>query len=166
MITLYNVISRDGFIAQEDGNENFIPENWWTHTLEMYKCYDSLVMGRTTYETMQTYPKSLLEPLEKLSIKKIVITHDEHFQPKDGYIVAHSPEEAFTDSNILVSSGPTLNTFLLEHKLVDAVIFHQLPVEIGEGIRPFSINTSAHLTFASKQLLADGVESVRLGPVA
>ena len=53
MITLYNVISADGFIARLDGDEDFIPDDLWPHTLEFFKKYDALVMGRKTYDAMQ-----------------------------------------------------------------------------------------------------------------
>lgn len=96
-------------------------------------------MGRKTYEVVQNYPKELLEPFEKLNIKKVVVTTNKDFQLKPGYVVANTPEEALLiGTNVLVSSGPALNDYLLEKKLIDKIIQHQVPVKIGEGIRPFN----------------------------
>lgn len=142
MVTLYNVISSDGFIARPDGSEDFIPNNLWINFLNLLKEYDVFVMGRKTYDTMQHYDPTLLVPFEKLPITKIVVTDNHAFIPKEGYIVTHSPEDAFANGrNILVSSGPSFNNSVLKKGLVNEVIFHEIPVAIGRGIKPFDENT-------------------------
>jgi dihydrofolate reductase len=163
MITLYNVISSDGFIAEDDGSEHFIPDSLWPTTLEMYKKYDALVMGRKTYEAIQDYPKELLEPFEKLAIKKVIVTTNRQFyaNPTFGYVIANSPQDALAaGSNVLVSSGPTLNSFLLENKLVNKVVYHQVPATIGKGVRPFNFDTKKLLIRTSEEKLADGVKEL------
>lgn len=139
MVTLYNVISADGFIAHSDGSEDFIPDELWSKTLGLFRKYDSLIMGRKTYDSMQKYDKKLLEQFENLKIKKIVVSKNSNFIPKQGYETFQSPEEAIKDgSNILVSSGPELNTYLLRKGLVKEIIFWKLlNVEIGTGVQPF-----------------------------
>lgn len=151
MVTLYNVISSDGYIARKDGSEEFIPDELWSNTLELFERYDVLVMGRKTYDAMQKYDKKLLEPFEKLSIKKVIVTNDKDFQPKSGYIVSHSPEDALRmNANTLVSSGPTLNNYFFEKKLIDKVVLHQIPASIGEGIRPFAADIQKSLVLLSE----------------
>ncbi len=146
MITLYNVISRDGFIADKDGNEDFIPDELWNDFLELCTHYDVVVMGRKTYEAIQGYDDGLIEAFEKLAIKKIVVSTREDFRPKAGYIKISQPREIINyGSNILLTSGPSLNTFFLTANLLDKVIFNELPVEIGEGIKPFSVESALKL---------------------
>lgn len=141
MVTLYNVLSEDGFIARGNGEEDFIPDELWSHTLEFFKLYDALAMGRKTYEVLQAYEPELLQPFEALPLKKIVITRDPSFAPKSGYIVARSLREALASGqNVLVSSGPNVNSQLLREGLADKVIWQILPIKIGEGIRPFEGN--------------------------
>ena len=142
MVTLYNVISKDGFIARKDGSEDFIPNDLWSKTLEVYKKYNTLVMGRKTYDVLQSYTPELLEPFEQLSIRKIVVSEDESFQPKPGYEVVHSLEDAIHESNTLVSSGPTVNTYLLKKGLIKEVLLHVIPVNIDEGIPQFEIGNA------------------------
>ena len=138
MFTLFNVISLDGFIVKNDGSEDFIPDNLWPNFLNLCQEYGTLVMGRKTYDTIQTYRKELVESFEKLPIRKIVITNNRSFKPKYEYIVAHSPEDALSLApNALVSSGPTLNNFLLKNHLVKKIILHEVPTAIKEGIKPF-----------------------------
>lgn len=162
MVTLYNVVSRDGFIARKDGSEDFIPDELWPATLEFFKTYDVLVMGRKTYDALHAYPPELLESFEKLPLKKVVVTRnkdDFHPDPRFGYVVLHSATEVpLMGANVLVSSGPTLNDFLLEKGLVNKVILHQLPDEIGEGIRPFDPKVHQKLTSMNGRELADGVQ--------
>jgi len=140
MITTYNVISEDGFIARQDGSEDFIPDELWSRTLEFFCKFDILIMGRKTYDALQRYDQKLLNEFENIKkIKKGVVTKDINFIPKDGYEVFHSPEEAVKSAqNVLVSSGPELNTFLLRNKLIDEVRLWKLPgLKIGTGIPAF-----------------------------
>ncbi|MHB8660877.1 MAG: dihydrofolate reductase family protein [Minisyncoccota bacterium] len=161
MNTLYNVVSEDGYIAAKDGSEDFIPDELWPITLALMARYDALIMGRKTYDALQKYPATLLVPLESLLTKKIVITRNTHFYPKQGFIVARSPEDALkAGMNILVTSGPTTNTSFLEKKLVDKIIYHQVPVKIGRGIKPFNIETKNLLELISEKILADGVKEI------
>jgi dihydrofolate reductase len=134
MITLYNVISEDGYIATEDGKEDFIPDETWSETLSLFKEYDALVFGRKTYESIQKYPTELLEPFEEMDIKKIIVTRDKNFRPKFGCEVLNTPKEILNYENVLVSSGPTLNNYLIEKNLVNKVILRKIPISIGEGV--------------------------------
>jgi dihydrofolate reductase len=140
MFTLYNVVSSDGFIAREDGSEDFIPETLWSDFIVLCQKYGTFVMGRKTYDTLQSYEEDLLLPFEQLPIKKIVVSNNQNFSPKPGYIVVHTPQEALALApGALVSSGPTLNNFLLKDNLVEKIILHEVPATIGEGIKPFDI---------------------------
>lgn len=159
MVTSYNVISEDGFIARKDDSEDFIPDELWTTTLNLFKNYDVVVMGRKTYEIIQKYPKEFREPFEQLPLKKVVMTRNKDFIPESGYMVCHSSEDIFKyGENILVTSGPTFNTFLLEEKLIDKVIFHQVPVSIQEGIKAFNIETKNIFVQVSEIELENGVK--------
>ena len=151
MVTLYNVISHDWFITDKDGSEDFIPDELWPQTLEIYRQFDVLAMGRKTYETIQAYPSALTQSFEKLSGRKVVVTHDPHLEVREGYQVVTSLEAVLeASSNVLVSSGPTLNNYLLEHALVDTIIFHQLPINIDIGTEVFAPGYRNLLTLVSE----------------
>lgn len=138
MLTLYNVISSDGSIARNDGSEDFIPDNLWSNFLNLCLGYGTLIMGRKTYDAVQQYGEEFIQPFEELPIRKIVISGNHTFHPKQGYTVVHSPADALALApDALVSSGPTLNNFLLKHGLVKKIILHEIPISIGEGIKPF-----------------------------
>ncbi len=147
MLTLYNVISPDGFIAAKDGNEDFIPDEVWSDFLELCAKYDGVIIGKNTYRTIQSFGKDLVEPFEKLSIPKVIVTRDKNFKPKKGYAVMNSLREAAAlHPNMLLSSGPKLNTAFLKEKLIDRVILNKLPVKIGDGIPQFEKSVSFRIT--------------------
>mgnify|MGYP003395088778 CR=1 FL=1 len=138
MVTLYNVVSKDGYIARKEGSEDFIPDSYWPHTLRVLREYDCVLMGRKTYDAIQNYEEELRKQFEDLPVRKVVVTRDKNFHPKQGFQVVHTPEDAISsDLNIVVTSGPTLNNYLLQKKLVDKIIYHEVPELIGEGIRPY-----------------------------
>lgn len=138
MLSLYNVVSEDGYIARKDGSEDFIPNSYWPHTLEALKQYDRIILGRKTYETIQEYEKELRDSFDDLPVQKIVITKDKNFHPKQEYAVAYAPEEVIVPSlNIVATSGPTLNQYLIDKGMVDKIIYHKVPVAIGSGIKPY-----------------------------
>ena len=142
MVTIYNVISKDGFIARSDGGEDFIPEEIWEYDMQFFRQFDTWVMGRKTYEAIQKYDEESKKLFDGLNIQKIIVTENKDFQAKDGIVIAHSIADAIhTGKNILICSGPTLNTNALKQNFVNNVIQYKLSDEISEGIRPFSIDT-------------------------
>ena len=138
MVTLYNVVSRDGYIADKDGGEDFIPDSYWPYSLNVLKGYDCILMGRKTYDAIQNYGEELTKSFEDLPVKKIIVTRNKNFHPKNGYEIVHTPEDIINSNlNIVVTSGPNLNNYLLQKKLVDKIIYHEVPGSIGSGIKPY-----------------------------
>lgn len=149
MVTSYNVISSDGFIARPDGSEDFIPDEVWDDFLDICRNYDTVVIGRKTYETIQGYPKEMVKDFEDLNIKKIIVTSNDKFIPKYGYLVANSPKDALLEGqDILLTSGPSLNSSALSEGLIDKVILNILPEKIGFGIKVFDTNPKLTLLSA------------------
>ncbi len=141
MLTLYNVVSADGFIASTSGEEDFIPESYWKFTLEILKKYDCIILGRKTYEAIQNYEEEFRETFDRLPAIKFVITTNKNFQVKEGYNLAHTSEEVIqSNMNIVVTSGHILNDYLLSKNLVDKIMYHEVPVPIFNGIKPYYVS--------------------------
>ena len=139
MFTLYNAISADGFIAHEDGSEDFIPDEAWAHFLSLCKKYGAIVLSSKAYESLQMYEPGELEKFESLDVRRIVVSANAEFEVKPGYILAHSPEEAREIApDALVSSGPTLNDYLIDKGMAEKIILLRLPESIGSGIKAFN----------------------------
>lgn len=145
MFTIYNATSSDGYIARLDGSEDFIPDNVWPYFLHLCNEHGSLVMGRKSYDSVQKYDKKLIESLEELPIRLVVVTKNrKDFIPRKRYVVAHSPEDAYAFApGALVSSGPGLNNELIKKRMIGTIIIRELPITIDEGIKPFDIDTAS-----------------------
>ncbi len=146
MVTLYNAVSSDGFIATKDGKEDFIPDSFWNDFVNQCKEYDVVVMGRKTYEAIQEYGKEYISGFESLPIKKVIVSTTPTFNPKEGYVKVSTPQEALKlGTHILLSSGPTLNTAFYNSGNIDKVILNTVPIELGEGIPVFNIQPKLEL---------------------
>lgn len=138
MLTLYNVISADGYIMTKDSDESFIPDSLWPTVLDVFRQYDVIMFGKSTYQAFQNYGDALLKPFEELDIRKVVVSRDASFRPKAGYEAVQDAKEMLAQNDkVLVSSGPGFNNVLFENKLIDKIIFHKLPDVLGDGIKPF-----------------------------
>jgi len=159
MITMYNVVSADGFISRIDRSEDFIPDEMWPEFLDICKKHGAIIMGRKTYDTIQKYSESLLSSFEDLKVKKIIVSRDENFHPKEGYLLARSPKEACSlAENALMSSGPTLNTSMLNEGLIQTVILEKLPVKIEEGFKLFEEGVKPQMNLLSEEKKEGGRE--------
>lgn len=143
MITAYNAVSEDGFIARANGEEDFIPDEAWEIFLELCNAYPATITGGTTYLTLKSYPKEEFERYLETSAKKIIVTRDQTFNA-DGFTIAHSPQEAVSLApDALLCTGPTLNTAFLDAGLIDRVLINQIPTTIGSGIRQFNCDITS-----------------------
>ena len=155
MLTLYNVISQDGFIARADGDEDFIPDELWVDFIDLCKKHDAVIISRKTYEAINKYPENLVKAFEDLNIKRVIVTKNPDFVASPKYVIVHSLEEAIkAGQNILLSSGAILNQAFLERNLVDQVILNILPVKIGVGIKAF-VN-QPRLSLVNEKIFSDG----------
>jgi dihydrofolate reductase len=146
MVTLYNVVSADGFVARVDGDEDFIPDELWNDFIALCRQHDVVVMGRKTYEAIQEYPPELVAEFERLPTKRVVISRNLALTPKSGYAITRSLGEAVrVGERVLISSGPTINDLAVREGLVDRVIWQVLPVKIGSGLRAFNVESNLKL---------------------
>ncbi len=160
MLTIFNVISKDGFIADTEGREDFIPEAIWEYDIELYQRYDTLIMGKHTYAAIQAYDDAAKKLLEDLPIRKIVLSHDQDLKLKNGYEACISLEAALLKGKqCLLSSGPSTNDRAMKQKLVDTVIQYELSEQIGNGIRPFTFDVTNMMQVVSHVKMPYGILS-------
>lgn len=150
-ITLFMAMSLNGFIAQKNGEEDFLSHENWLTFLSILKKHDGLIWGRRTYEAVQQWgPDYHIDiPIVVLSEKKMDIaipnTH-----------VVTSPREAVEyfrrqgAKSVLLSGGATTNTAFAKEGLIEEVIVNLEPVIIGEGISLFpQTELDLHLSLSS-----------------
>jgi dihydrofolate reductase len=145
--------SIDGFIAGEDGDvSGFQMEgDHLTDYQQRLKGYDTVLMGRATYEWGYQYglaPGALAYPhMRHYVFSKtlrfddspvVVIDHDEVS------VVRRLKEEGGSD--IYLCGGGTFAGFLLDHGLVDQLVIKQNPRLLGHGVRLFGASTRSVVT--------------------
>jgi dihydrofolate reductase len=140
--------SVDGFIAGEDGDvTGFLMEgDHVTDYQQRLKGYDTVLMGRATYEWGYQYglkPGALAYPhmrhyvfsktLRFADSPVVVIDRDEVS------VVRRLKEEDGAD--IYLCGGGTFAGFLLDHGLVDQLVVKQNPLLLGHGVRVFGASS-------------------------
>lgn len=136
-------MSLNGFVATEDGGEDFISyENWQTF-LNLSGESGNVVIGRKTYETVKNWNDKNYSFEDLKNVKKIIIS-SQNLNLGNSYAGAKSPEEALeilekeNFKTALIMGGSTVNSSFLKSNLLDEVIINIEPVVIGRGIRIFS----------------------------
>jgi dihydrofolate reductase len=138
-ITLYNAISKDGFVATKDGKEDFIPDELWDLFINVCNQNDVLIWGKNTYAAFKKYDEELIEKFLSLPIQKVILTRDTDYIPDHPFTVIHSIEEVsnLEKERVLVCGSATLNDLFVDRKLVDQIIVNILPITLNDGIPQF-----------------------------
>ena len=136
-IILFIASSLDGYIARENGDIDWLPENTASGYDDFIKSVDTVIMGKTTYDQVLSfgdYPYA--------DKKSFVFTRTE--QNKDENIQFISNVEKFvkndfpgTGENIWLVGGAQIIASFLKQGVVDEIIISVIPVLLGKGIPLF-----------------------------
>jgi len=136
----------DNYISHADGSiEGFVPEgDHVTEYLESLKNYDTVIMGRKTYEFGYNYGLKPGQPPYP-HMKHYIFSKTLHFDhPDERVTIIDSNEVAFVrqlkeadGTDIYLCGGGAFAGFLLDHQLIDALIIKLNPVIFGKGIPLF-----------------------------
>ena len=154
-------ISANGIIASKNGSEDFLSHTNWVQFINLAKRIGCFMWGRKTYDAVIAWEDDYLKDLE--GVKKIIISKS-NIDLKEGFELAHSPEEAlqklqsegFTEA--IITGGSTINSAFAKHGLIDEVIFDVNPAILGDGIPVFKPEDFAlKLHFVDAKKIADGI---------
>jgi dihydrofolate reductase len=130
-------MSLDGFIAGPNGEYDWIvmdPDFDWN---ALYGQFDTLVMGRRTYETMRERGMSPKSMGMKGMVVSTTLVPDQH---RGVTVVASNVPEtvaalkAESGKDIWLSGGGVLFRYLLDAGLVDGIDIAVVPVLLGSGV--------------------------------
>ena len=151
----------DGFIAHPDGSTTGMLESG-EHAddyLMSLKDYDTVLMGRKTYEAGYPYGLKPGEPayphMMHYIFSKSLCFDQKHEQVE---VIAANDVEFVTDlkqsvgSPIYLCGGGALAGHLLHHRLIDQLMIKLNPVCFGEGIRLFHNCSNLHTLKPVKQI--------------
>jgi dihydrofolate reductase len=150
-------ISANGFVARENGDEDFLSHENWDKFCELANKYRNFIVGRKTYEAVKNWKDGY--NFDDLKVEKIVISQNPSYALNDSYILATSPQDAITKlaekgfEETLLTGGSALNTAFAKAGLIDEIILNIEPIVIGNGIPIFSsdeFDLSTELVTTSK----------------
>ncbi|PIW81024.1 hypothetical protein COZ97_03920 [bacterium CG_4_8_14_3_um_filter_33_28] len=166
-ITLAMAISLNGYIADKNGNEDFLSHVHWESFCELVNEYGCFIVGRKTYDAVKGWADGYSFDDFKDAVK-IIITRDPNFAVGEGYQIASSPQGAVNIlekrgfDKAIVTGGSEINTAFAKSGLVDEVILTTEPVLIGEGIPLFSLaNFILELSPIEFEKLGENITRVR-----
>lgn len=140
IVCLEMALSPNGFIARENGEEDWLSSANWQDFLIRAKQAKNIVMGRETYELVtRLYPDYNFDDVEV--DHKLVISKQKDLKLPSGYIHASSPESAMDYvsrlgcDELLLIGGGKLNVSFFEKKLVNQISITLQPYLIGKGRR-------------------------------
>lgn len=142
-ITMYMAISLDGFIADINGNEDFISDSNWESFLNFAEKYGHIIYGRKTFEKIKEWDNKYIKSLSRYKV--VVVSGNKNYDP--GYEFAHSVQnindaitycESHGFKRPFIAGGQKLNSEFLTSGLVSDIYLSIQPVIIGRGMKLFA----------------------------
>ena len=160
-VLIYMAMSLNGFIADENGEEEFLSHENWQLFCNLAQKYHNFIVGRKTFDAVSKWSNGY--GFDGITgVKKIVISNDPNFKLGNDYICASSPQDALAKlqdmETALVVGGSTLNTSFIKAGLVDQFIINIEPAIVGRGVPIFAPAVFAHkLQLLSSSISPSGI---------
>ena len=158
-------MSLNGYIAEENGSEDFLSHENWEKFCSLAKEYGNFIVGRKTYEAVRNWGEGYgFDGLK--GVEKVIISQDENYKLDAGYTLALSPENALSKLKdfdlVLVTGGSTINYAFIKSDLIDEIILNIEPAIIGKGIPLFTKDDFyKKLEFISSEHSESGVVTLK-----
>ena len=140
----------DHYIAHSDGSiDGFVPEgDHVADYLEHLKVYDTVIMGKNTYEFGYQFGlkpglPAYANMMHYIFSKTLILDpiHDQVKVIKDNYLDCIKSLKQETGTDIYLCGGGQFAGLLLENELIDELKVKLNPVVFGEGIPLFGSST-------------------------
>ena len=132
------VVSLNGMIARENGDEEWLPDDGWYAFLKHIDTYENVIIGRKTYELVkEKYQHDNFDAIK--ARLKIIVTRQKYMAPNTEYKVVHSLEDAINEveraglKTAYVGGGGELCAELLNAGLADTLRLTVMPYIIPSG---------------------------------
>lgn len=146
-------VSLDGFIAGPNGEYDWIVNDPSIGFEAMFAQYDTLLMGRGTYEVARVRRESL----SGLGQRWIVVSTTLAPEENPGVEEAVAALKAQPGKDIWLFGGGVLFRSLLDAGLVDTVEVALMPVMIGSGVPLLPEGRRRSLRLTESKALASGI---------
>lgn len=140
-VSILMSLSVNGYIARENGEEDFLANDNWQMMKDYIKEYDNLVWGRTTYESVMNWGEEYVKDLENVNL--FIVSNKDQIS-KEKVVYCKSLKQVIKEikkrgiKDILISGGAKLNSAFIQEKLATDLILSYNPVIIPNGINLFT----------------------------
>ncbi|MDH5235659.1 MAG: dihydrofolate reductase family protein [Gemmatimonadota bacterium] len=135
-VRLSVAMSLDGYIAGPDGEYDWIPEDPGIDMAELFKDFDTILMGRRSYEAVRKQEAGIA----MFGMPVVVFSSTLKAEDHPGVTVSRSPEATVRELRAkpgkdlwLFGGGELLRSFL-EAGLVDGMDIAVMPILLGRGL--------------------------------
>ncbi|EKD58905.1 MAG: Bifunctional deaminase-reductase protein [uncultured bacterium] len=141
---LFMATSVNGYVARENGQEDFISHESWESFCNLAKECGCFVIGRKTYEVVKSWNDETYNFDSIIGVQKVIVSANSEFTTDEDYIIANSPNDAVEKlsgkgfEKMLVVGGATNNSSFMRAGLVDEIVLSVEPFVLGSGIPIFS----------------------------
>jgi dihydrofolate reductase len=155
-VTLFMAQSINGYIARENGQEDFLSDKNWKTFQQLAEKTGCFIIGRKTYDTVMKWKEY---NFDNINARCIILSKDQKFKPKPNYEIANSPNHALKKAsslgfkNALLTGGSVINSAFLKQNLISRIILNIEPYILGKGISLFAeenIQTNLELIKTTK----------------
>ncbi len=162
-------MSLDGFIAGPNGEYDWIvmdPDFDWK---ALYGQFDTVVVGRRTYDTMRELGMSPRSMGMNAVVVSTTLIPDQH---RDVIVVAGNVSEtvaalkAEPGKDIWLCGGGVLFRFLLDAGLVDGIDLAVVPVLLGSGVPLLPEGRRCRLKLVESKMRASGIVMLKYDMIA
>jgi dihydrofolate reductase len=137
-IILFIASSLDGYIARENGDIDWLPENTVSGYDDFVKSVDTVIMGKKTYDQVLTFGDYPYKDK-----KSYVFTRNNEYSKDENTEFVHDVDKLvkgiLSDSgtNIWLIGGTEIISAFVNLDFVDEMIISIIPVVLGKGIPLF-----------------------------
>jgi dihydrofolate reductase len=137
-IILFIASSLDGYIARENGDIDWLPENTASGYGDFIKSIDTVIMGKKTYDQVLTFGDYPYKDK-----KSYVFTRNNEYSKDENTEFVHDADKLVKDilsdsgTNIWLIGGAEIISTFVNLGFVDEIIISIIPVVLGKGIPLF-----------------------------
>lgn len=156
--------SLDGFIAGPSGEYDWITPDPSYDFLALFRQFDTLLMGRRTYELALTRGQSLKAMGMKVFVVSTTLKASEHADVTivTGDVAARiAALKAEPGKDIWLFGGAILFRTLLDAGLVDTVEIAVIPILLGSGLKLMPEGARCHLRLEKSEQFPNGTLALR-----
>ena len=137
-IILFIASSLDGYVARENGDIDWLPQNTASGYDEFYKSIDTVIMGKKTYDQILTFGDYPYKDK-----KSYVFTRNNNHSKDENTEFVHDVDKLVKDiisnsgTNIWLVGGAEIISAFVNFGFVDEIILSIIPIVLGKGIPLF-----------------------------